>query len=119
MTTGIQFLPQEDGTVRYRVSCPVHSLDRVVDTPAHAANLEALHNRVDHADDSDPVHVDLTAAARAVIDPVPLRSWDQGAYTGAEAVWEALTGLTGDDALAYAREVAAADPPITASVPPF
>lgn len=105
-------------SVGWRVTCDDHGLDRVVLTEQHAANLEALHNRVDHADDSDPVSVDLTAAAAEVLDAVDTDSGD-GESAVALNVWEALTGLRGPEGLAYARELAAAAPPLTALIPPF
>lgn len=102
----------------WRVTCPTHSLDRTVDTEQHARNLAALHQRRDHDDPTDNVAVDLTAAAAAVVS-----EWDHGyvmTSQGAMQVWRALTGINDmDDAIDYARQIAAADPPITAHVPPF
>lgn len=58
--------------------------------------------------------LDLTAAAEAV-----LRT-DRGSERGgALMVWQALTGMSGVDALAYAHAVAATPVRTTAVVPPF
>lgn len=111
--SGATVHPVDDG---FLVVCPQHNLIRGVETAQHAANLEALHNRVDHADDTDSIEVDLTAAARnvlAVEELAPDQLW------GALATWEALTGLRSADAIALARQLAAAEQPLIAAVPPF
>jgi len=108
MSRGAEVTEVDDG---YLVVCPEHNLIRGVETGQHAANLQALHNRVDHCDDTDSIAVDLTAAARVVVD-----SFDAAALD----VWKALTGISaGPDAYAYAEQLAAAEPPLTAAVPPF
>jgi hypothetical protein len=104
----------------YLVVCPQHNLIRGVESGQHAANLQALHNRIDHADDTDSIEVDLTAAARALIgvweDPGTTRPERAAVLT----VWQALTGLTGKDpAVTFAREIAAAPEPLVAAVAPF
>ena len=115
MSAGVQFLDGPDGTTRYRVSCAPCSWEQIVDTPQHAANSEAYHNRINHADDSDPISVDLTAAAIEALD------WEDAENAEAALdVWKALIGLHDDDeAFRFARSVAAADPPITATIAPF
>lgn len=104
-----------DGPPRWHITCGEHDLDRTVETEAHATNLYALHLRRDHANDPDqrePAAIDVTAAALAV-----LRT-DRGVErAGALAVWQAMTGLTSTEALAYARAVSTT--PTTAAVPPF
>jgi hypothetical protein len=64
-----------------------------------------------------PATLDLTAAAALVviITADPLMS--DLAKTTARNVWACLTGLSGDDALAYARAVAAHQ--TTAAILPF
>lgn len=107
------------------VTCEQHNLHRVVETERHAVNILNLHQRVDHADDTQIVSVNLTAAAAAMVGlelhpglygvDVPT-----GREEGALTVWQALTGLDDlDEALAYARELAGTVPPITAHIPPF
>lgn len=106
----------------FLVVCPAHNLIRGVATGQHAANLQALHNRVDHADDTDSIEVDLTAAASVVVDAIPepgSDAWDRAYAAGARHVWERLTGIDDPkDALAHAREIAAGEP-LTAAVAPF
>lgn len=112
--SGAEITEHDDG---FLVTCEPHGLARKVETGQHAANLQALHNRIDHADDTDSIAVDLTAAARELVT-----RWDALRPTAEAAleVWLALTGITyEDDGLAYARELATADPPITAAIPPF
>lgn len=115
MSRGAEISEVDDG---FLVVCPEHNLLRGVATGAHAANLQALHNRIDHADDTDSIAVDLTAAARLVTHLA--ESFDDPAGAVAIEIWQALTGIVlPGDALAHARELAASDPPITAAVPPF
>lgn len=67
-----------------------------------------------------PVSVDLSAAARAVIQTHVDRDLGKtggACYYAAMDVWEALTGLQSDAALSYAREVAATNQ--RAAVCPF
>lgn len=119
--------PQIDGSTEagYRVWCDEHGLDREVATEAHATNLLALHLRVDHpAPPGGPPTLDLTAAARYLLvcyddrDEGPEVRWSSGAYFAALDMWQALTGLADDEALAYARVVAAGRQ-VTAVLPPF
>lgn len=118
--SGAEVTEHDDG---FLVTCEPHGLARKVETGQHAANLQALHNRIDHADDTDSIAVDLTAAASVVVDAIPepgSDAWDRAYAAGARHVWERLTGIEApEDALAHARAIAAADPPITAAVPPF
>lgn len=65
---------------------------------------------------SAPESLDITAAAQQVI--VCQEVGGQSALT-ARYIWEDLTGLTGDEALAYARELVLADHPTTAHIPPM
>jgi len=103
----------------YLVWCDVHSLHRLVDTEAHARNLYALHMRRDHDDDTNLTAVNVTAAAESLLGEEPY-SGQGTALEGALAVWAALTGITDDDeALYYARQIAATTPPLTAVIPPF
>lgn len=78
-------------------------LNWTASSQAHADNLLTKHNREYHADEAtgpEPRDLDLAAAAAAV-----LRS-DRGSERGgALMVWEALTGMAGADALAYAQQV--------------
>lgn len=103
---------------RWHVGCDQHQLDRTVDTEAHAANLLALHLRIDHqTTPGEPATLDLTAAAALVtiIHADPIMS--DLAKTTARNIWACLTGLEGEAALAYARQVAATQ--TTAVIPPF
>jgi hypothetical protein len=107
--SGAHVIEREDG---FLVVCDRHSLLRMVETGQHAANLQALHNRVDHADDTDSIAVDLTAAAHEVMCTIE--------RTAAMKVWQALTGILDyDDAWDYAIEIGRANPPIAAHIPPF
>lgn len=102
----------------WRVTCEQHGLDRTVATERHATNLLNLHQRKDHADDTQIVSVDLTSAAQALLEEIPYAG--QGtALEGALDVWCALTGMTEDEVTAYARELADSTPPITAHIAPF
>lgn len=112
--TGAEVTEHDDG---FLVICEPHGLARKVETGQHAANLQALHNRVDHADDTDSIEVDLTAAAVALTE-----AWDGcDNCIGALALWQALVGIRDDEgaALTFARQIAAAPEPIIAAVPPF
>lgn len=116
---------EQVGDRRFWVYCDTHALNRHVETEAHARNLFNLHERVDHADDTQLIAVDLTAAAQQVTESLFDRAGqsydlDVSYNEGSLHVWQALTGLRDDtEALDYARQIATADPPITATVPPF
>lgn len=101
----------------FLVTCDAHSLIRGVETGQHAANLQALHNRMDHADDTDSIEVDLTAAASMV--RLAAAAGGELEAESALTVWAALTGMPRTEALAYAQQLADVDPPLTAAVPPF
>lgn len=75
----------------------------------------------DHQEPVDPDTVYLTRAARTVLAAWARRNdADDEAYgRGALAVWEDLTGLTYDDALAYAKRLVEHDGEVTAHVAPF
>lgn len=62
-----------------------------------------------------PEGISLTAAAQEVLFAI---SADEPGDCSLR-VWAALTGLTQEDAEAYAEEVASARPPITAHIAPF
>lgn len=122
--TGPTIIPMPSGAAgsgppsEYRVICVEHRLDRTVNTEGHANNLLALHLRVDHPGPATgPATLDVTATAALVLvlhaDPIMAGS----TRTAALHIWEALTGLDGETALAYAREVAGHQ--TTAVVPPF
>lgn len=67
---------------------------------------------------SAPESLDLTACAAAVLELERLS--DSDTYPAHLDVWQELTGLRDEaEALAYAAQVAAAVPPITAHVPPM
>lgn len=120
----------EPGKICYRITCPRHDLDRTVDNERHVLNIYRLHARIDHPNEvydpqiiplnaptpsSDRIRipeVNLTAAARKVLDLD---------YCGeAVEVWEALTGLADDEAMAYARQLAEdADRTVRLYFPPF
>lgn len=101
----------------FLVVCPQHNLIRGVETGQHAANLQALHNRKDHADDTDSTEVDLTAAAQAVLEEVDSR--DTSSWAAALRIWKALTGLPGDEALEHVQAIAANPVHRIAAIPPF
>lgn len=105
---------EEDG---WGVVCYAHSLDVTVDTPAHARNLAAKHNREQHPDTppAPGTSVNLTAAAIDVVlfqDRIHIRR-----------MWAALTGLPETEALAYAYQLVAlrdaGQPDTLAHVNPF
>lgn len=101
------------------VTCEQHNLHRVVETERHAVNILNLHQRVDHADDTQIISVNLTAAAAEVVQFADDDHGD-GHDWATLLIWQALTGIAdAAEALAYAREIAAADPPIAAHLPPF
>lgn len=98
-------------TGRHRVVCAEHKLDRTVDTEAHASNLLALHLRRDHPGTSpaEPTVLDVAAAAAFVAIMQADYLMPEPSRDATLRVWRLLTGLNDDDALAYAREVAATD----------
>lgn len=109
---------------RFRVLCQgdeggCSGLDWTVDTEGYAVNLLAKHDREHHG--LTPGHVyNITdaAAAYTVTQDVGGTVADAGA-----AVWEALTGLRGADAMAHAVQVLRAyhdsGSDVTAVTPPF
>lgn len=104
---------------QYVVTCAQHQWRWVAKGgEAHATNLAVKHDReYSHDDPTAPSTLDLTAMAALVVvlHTDPLMS--DLAKTTARNLWTCLTGLEGDDALAYARVVAARQ--TTAVVPPF
>ena len=120
-----EFTRPDGHTIGFHVICEPCGYVQAVETPAHAVNAEALHNRTAHGDDAGVIAVDLSRMAWAVIDarePITTGgdAYDRGYTNGALIVWQALTGVEDDaQALALARSIAAADPAITAHVAPF
>lgn len=102
-------------TSGWRVTCEQHKLDRTVESEGHATNLLALHLRRDHSGDAAPAGSPATLNVSKAADylmvcwegyaPKDSSRSEQVAYYAALDMWEALTGLTGDAALAYARTV--------------
>lgn len=106
---------------RYWVVCREHGLNRSVATETHAENLRRLHDRIDHPPEPVEDHItdlDMAAAAYALVEET-LTEGQGTALEGAAAVWAALTGLTEDEALTFAREIVAAGTPLTAHLTPF
>jgi hypothetical protein len=130
--TGAQMAPYKGQWV---VTCTEHDWRWQVATEGHALNLLRKHDRENEhqAAGGGPATLDLTKAAQYVLtcqvdagdldayrDPPPHdRPFNgaESAYFAALDMWEALTGLTGDPALAYAQQVA--DTPTTAVLTPF
>lgn len=113
---------------RFRVTCADHDLDRTVDTEAHAENLRALHQRLDHPgerpapDEEAPdgiVDLDLRRAAISVVLAADTTDLPFHYGTGVMLLWERLTGLEGTAALTLARQLADSPTPVTAHVAPF
>lgn len=137
MSATVEPLPDDT----FRVACTDHGLDRVVYTEAHARNLAALHDRMDHdgitaeamqAALDNPVEplqrtavllrfgpddtLDLTAAAQLVVVAAEV-----GGTVAATtlALWSALTRRPSTEALDYARELVLSETPTTAAIVPF
>lgn len=125
---GAQMAPHNGEWV---VSCAEHDWRWQVKTEGHALNLLRKHDREwEHqAAGGGPAALDLTAAARYLLvchtdqdtdgppDQLPHATAAASAYYATLDLWEKLTGLEGEPALAYAREVAAHQ--TTAVVPPW
>lgn len=107
----VQYTPPK----RYVVMCTEHGLIYPVETPAHARNLAAKHNRELHPDEPT---LNLTAAAEWLLliraDDTLVRT---ASWTAALGLWEQLTGLTDEAAIRYALTVR--DTPTRAAVVPF
>ena len=113
--------------------CREHGVHRSGLTQPHALNVERKHLREDHADQDTPDAFDLTAAARIVVGLVravelEVQAPSMGATAGKKLnarkgatlnLWEALTGLQGEAAIAYARKLSEADTPAIAHLAPF
>lgn len=109
--------PTGTTTLRYRVTCKEHNLDRTVDTFDHAQNLLNLHGARDHPEPEQPT-LNLTAAAEWLLVIRADPTVNSGpAWTAALALWEQLTGLHDDAAVRYALHVR--DTPTRAAVIPF
>lgn len=97
-----------DGT--WGFICREHGVHRAGLTEPHALNVERKHLREDHASLPEAPALNLSEAARSF-----LHYTDQGS----RSVWEALTGLTGQDAITYASELSLASTDATAAVVPL
>lgn len=121
-------MPVATAGAKFRATCPggcSRPLDWTVETREHAQNVLTKHVREYHPDepataDPEPAtlapdsgipdDLDLTAAARCVIDLD---------HAAALAVWAALTNTTPADARATALALAERDGSVHALVPPF
>jgi len=113
---------------KFHLTCPgtcPRPLDWSVDTERHAENLMRKHVREYHQDlvTVDPstgngLVLNLSAAAALVValNTDRLLAGSPAAEAALD-VWEALTGLSGEGALAHAESLAGTG--VTASVPPF
>jgi len=101
----------------WRVTCEEHSLDRYVDTDEHAMNLFALHQREDHPATTER-HLLPAEAARFVLLVLDDSALDESHRVVARGVWEQLTGLHADEAVTYARDLAARPGVTLAHIPP-
>lgn len=121
-------MPVKPDGKRFRATCSegcARPLDWAVDTQEHADNVLAKHRREHHDGlpegttapapaagtvSSGPDTVDLTAAARTVIDLN---------HAAAYAVWAALTDTTPSEARVMVAQIAESETTLTAAVIPF
>lgn len=73
----------------------------------------------DHQEPVDPDTLFLTRAARLVVDAERTRKTDLLRYLRTVELWETLTALDRNDALAYAHRLATQGQEVTAHVAPF
>ena len=104
---------------KWRVTCIDHpQLDRIVNSPEHAANIVALHDRLDHPEEAVQIQEFRISTAAGMLVTI----LDDPAITGPERVaatmiWKALTGLPETEAINAAYRYAMNN--VTAYEPPF
>lgn len=119
MTTELTSNPL-DGTYGY--ICTEHGVHRYGLTSKHAVNVERKHLREQHHPDLEQIVtnlvVDLTGAARMAMTAYTAGAFDQvdGALI---AMWEQLTGRTGDDARALAEYLSEREGQVVAAAVPL
>lgn len=111
-----------DDAGRYWVTCTDHDWRWEAKGGAdHAANLAAKHDRENHPGAAGPTVLHLSRAADYLLichaDLADTNDDARRAYFAAMDMWRALTGLSDEAALAYARTIRTNG--FTAVIPPF
>lgn len=91
-----------------------------LDPDDFAHDDEARHMAHQEVPEYPDLSVDLRRAATTVVNSQdPTTGWPFHYETGVVTLWEALTGLEGEPALALARQLADSPTPVTAHATPF
>ena len=104
----------EDG---WQVVCEEHGLDRYVDDDQKALALLAEHQREAHGATEPDRPLMPAEAARFLLLTRSSPLLAESTQIAVLGLWEQLTGLYGDEALTYARDLAARPGTVYAHIP--